>query len=49
MLADKLKDLIPIMEKFIKMTEEDHKERGFTFGTNKEAKIEEIFDIGDES
>ena len=42
MLTDKLKNLVPKMEKFIKDSRKDGMERGFTFRTNGDAKIEEI-------
>ena len=41
-LIDKLKNLVPEMEKFIKDSRKDGMERGFTFRTNGDAKIEEI-------
>lgn len=42
MLKDKLKNIIPEMEKLIEYTEIDKMERGFTFRTNEDAKIEEF-------
>ena len=42
MLKDKLKNLIPEMEKLIEHTRIDKMERGFTFRTNTDAKIEEF-------
>lgn len=48
MLSDKLKNLVPTMEKFIKISEVDKLERGFTFRINKEAKMEELCETGNE-
>jgi hypothetical protein len=46
MLSDKLKNLVPSMEKFVKMSEVDGMERGFTFRANGDAKMEEICETG---
>ena len=48
MLSDKLKNLIPDMEKFIRISVIDGMERGFTFRTNEEAKMEGICETGNE-
>lgn len=45
-LKDKLKNIIPEMEKFIKDSEIDKMERGFTFRTNTDTKIEEYCQSG---
>lgn len=46
MLKDKLKNLIPEMEKLIEYTKIDKMERGFTFRIDKDAKIEEFCQTG---
>jgi hypothetical protein len=47
-LIDKFKNLVPEMEKLIKESKKDGMERGFTFRTNEETKIEEICSTGSE-